>query len=317
MPTVTVPDKPLIAVLGPTGSGKSALALEIAARFDGEIVNCDSLQLYRGFDIGTAKTPTAERRGIPHHLFDILEADEICTAGDYARMARDVLREISGRNRIPVVAGGTGFYVRALLEGLFEGPARDPVLRNNLAEREQRRPGVLHRALSRFDPAAAGRIHPNDTNKLIRALEVYLAAGEPMSQLFERGRDSLSGYTPFKIVLDPPRPELQYKLNQRCLGMLEAGIIQEVSWLLVSGVSGESKPLESIGYKETLLFLNGEMPLADAVALMQRDTRRYAKRQLTWFRREKDAHWLSGFGTDEAIVSSALNMLVKYTQNLK
>lgn len=312
-----MPDQPLIAVLGPTGSGKSALSLDIAERFDGEIVNCDSLQLYRGFDIGTAKTPPAERRGIPHHLFDILEADEICTAGDYARLARDVLREISGRNRIPVIAGGTGFYVRALLEGLFEGPARDPVLRESLAERERRRPGFLHRALSRFDPAAAGRIHPHDTNKLIRALEVYLAAGEPMSKLFARGRDSLTGYLPFKIVLDPPRAELHYKLDQRCLAMLEVGIIREVSWLLVSGVSAESKPMESIGYKETLMFLRGEVALAEAVELMQRDTRRYAKRQLTWFRREKDAHWLSGFGTERTVVSSALNMLVNYTQSLE
>ena len=309
--------RPLVLVLGPTGSGKSALALDIAGRFDGEVVNCDSLQLYRGFDIGTAKPRLEERRGIPHHLLDILDPDQVFTAGDYARVARPVLEEICERGRIPVVAGGTGFYVRALIEGLFPGPARDDNLRARLAAREQRHPGFLHRALRRFDPATAARIHANDRNKLIRALEVCLAARRPMSRLFEQGRDALTGYKPFKIVLDPPRDGLYHKLDRRCHYMLEAGLIQEIALLLLSGISSHAKPFESIGYKEIVQFLRGESDLIMALELMRRDTRRYAKRQLTWFRRESEAVWVNGFGTDEQVSRSVINMLVNYLQNLE
>lgn len=309
--------RPLVLVLGPTGAGKSALALDIAGHFNGEIVNCDSLQLYRGFDIGTAKPTLEERRGIPHHLLDILDPNEVFTAGDYARVARHVLADISRRGKLPVVAGGTGFYVRALLEGLFPGPPRDDALRARLSAREQRRPGFLHRALRRFDPTTAARIHANDRNKLIRALEVCLAAHHPISRLFEQGRDALTGYKPFKVVLEPPRAELYYKLDRRCHYMLEAGLIQEIALLLLSGISSHSKPFESIGYKEILGFLNGESDLVMSLQLMQRDTRRYAKRQLTWFRSESDATWVNGFGTEKHVSRSVINMLVNYTQNLE
>ena len=270
---------PLIVVLGPTGSGKSALALDIAQAFHGEIVNCDSLQLYRGFDIGTAKSSLGERRGIAHHLFDILDPSENFTAGDYARVTRPVLEQISSRRHVPVVVGGTGFYVRALIDGLFQGPARDPDLRHRLLEKETRRAGFLHRALTRFDAKAAARIHPNDKNKTLRALEVCFTTSSPMSDLFDQGRDRLTGYDVFKVVLDPPRAELHYKLNRRCMVMLEEGLIQEISMLLISEVSPESKPFESIGYKEILSYLQGISSLSDALELMQRDTRRYAKRQ--------------------------------------
>lgn len=306
--------RPLVLVLGPTGSGKSDLALDVAERFKGEIVNCDSLQFYRGFDIGTAKTPASERRGIPHHLFDTLEPEETFTAGDYARVARPVLREISGRAKLPIVAGGTGFYARALLEGLFAGPSRDDELRARLSAIEERRPGFLHRALGRYDRAAAHRIHPNDKKKVTRALEVCLAARRPISELFEEGRDRLTDYRWLKLVLNPSRADLYYKLDQRCSRMLEAGLIDEVIGLLRRGVSPQAKPFEAIGYKETLRFVQGDLTLDEALEQMRRDTRRYAKRQLTWFRRDSDARWLSGFGTESQIRDSAMNMLAKFLQ---
>jgi tRNA dimethylallyltransferase len=309
--------KPLVLVLGPTGSGKSALALDIAEQFGGEIVNCDSLQFYRGFDIGTAKATAEERRRAPHHLFDILEPHQAFTAGDYARVARPVLREIAGRGRVPVVVGGTGFYVRALLEGLFPGPPRHPALRERLGTIEERRAGFLHRALSRFDLEAAARIHANDRNKLIRALEVCLAARQPMTALFEEGRDPLTGFAPVRVALDPPRSDLYHKLDRRCLHMLEAGLIQEIVLLLLAGISSDSKPFESIGYKESLGFLHGDLTLPAALDLMRRNTRRYAKRQLTWFRKEPNVQWMCGFGTDPEVRRSVLNMLVKYLHNLE
>jgi tRNA dimethylallyltransferase len=310
-------EKPLVLVLGPTGSGKSALAMDVAERFDGEIVNCDSLQFYRGFDIGTAKPTATERRDVPHHLFDILEPNQIFTAGDYSRVARPVLHQISARNHLPIVVGGTGFYVRALIDGLFSGPARDQNLRERLLGKERRRAGFLHRVLSRFDPQAGARIHPNDKNKTLRALEVCLAAQRPISQLFAAGRDCLIGFEPFKVVLDPPRSELHYKLDRRCLSMLEGGLIQEISLLLLSGISQQLKPFESIGYKEILSFLSGQAELKTALERMRRDTRRYAKRQQTWFRRESNAHWVTGFGTDSSVRSSVMNMLVNYMQNIQ
>src|ERR1700677_2057626 len=186
-------ERPLVAVAGPTGSGKSGVALAIAAAFGGEVVNCDSLQVYRYFDIGTAKLPLQDRRGIPHHLMDIANPDELFTAGEYARLARAAIAEISGRARLPVVAGGTGFYLRALLDGLFEGPVRDQTLRDRLAVREARRPGSLHRLLRRFDPESAARIHANDVPKVTRALEVCLVTRRPVSQMYREGRDALCG----------------------------------------------------------------------------------------------------------------------------
>lgn len=309
--------KPLVLVLGPTGSGKSDLALDIAEHFGGEIVNCDSLQVYRGFDVGTAKTPPGERRGVPHHLFDIVDPSQVFTAGDYVRLARTVLAEITGRRRLPVVVGGTGFYARALLEGLFEGPARDDELRAGLDRREQRRPGFLYRALRRFDPPSAARIHQHDRNKLIRALEVCLRAGRPLTVLFSEGRERLSGFEPIRLVLNPPREALYYKLDQRCIAMLEGGLIEEIELMICSGISARAKPFESIGYKEALALLEGRLPPPAALELMQRNTRRYAKRQLTWFRRESGARWLSGFGTDSEVRSSAFEMLVNYMQNLE
>lgn len=307
-------DRPLIVVAGPTGSGKSSLALFIAETFDGEIVNADSVQMYRGFDIGSAKLPAEERRGIPHHLIDVLDPTEVSTAGDFARRARAVIRGISDRGRLPVVAGGTGFYVRALLEGLFAGPPRNEDLRASLNRREERRAGLLWRALKRYDPAAAARIHRNDTNKLVRALEVRLVTGQPMTGLFEQGRDPFTGYAPLKIFLDPPRSGLYLVLERRSEAIFEAGLIEEVAGLLSKGVPADAKPFESIGYQQALRVVRGEMTSTEALEEMRRDTRRYAKRQLTWWRREKDSQTVQDFGTGEAARHLVADSVRSYLQ---
>lgn len=308
-------DLPLIVVAGPTGSGKSAAALRIAETFSGEIVNCDSVQLYRGFDIGSAKLSAGERRGIPHHLIDVLDAEQVCTAGDYARRAREVIRDISDRGKLPVLSGGTGFYVRALLEGLFPGPKRNTELRARLLDRETERPGLLHRLLRRLDSEAARRIHPNDINKTIRAVEICQQSKRPVTEMFREGRDALQGYKPLKIALDPPRAELYERLETRTLAMFRAGIVAEVEHLLASGVSSGAKPFESIGYKQALSHINSQVPLKDVIEDTQRATRRYAKRQLTWLRRESNVVWVSGFGTDETTLRSIMNTISAYLDN--
>jgi tRNA dimethylallyltransferase len=288
--------RPLVAVAGPTGSGKSGLALAIAAAFGGEVVNCDSLQVYRYFDIGTAKLPLEDRRGIPHHLMDIANPDELFTAGEYARLARAAVAEISGRGRLPVVAGGTGFYLRALLDGLFEGPMRDQTLRDRLAAREARRPGSLHRLLRRFDPESAGKIHANDVPKVTRAVEVCLVTRRPVSQMYREGRDALRGYRTLKIGLSPDRDALYQSLDVRCAAMFQSGLMDEVQRILAMGYPAACKPFESHGYKQALQLLSGELSPKEAVFYAQRNTRNYAKRQMTWFRKEADMEWLKGFG---------------------
>ena len=296
-------------VLGPTASGKSELAIHIALAMGGEIVNCDSMQIYRGFDIGTAKVPEAARQGVPHHLIDVADPHQVFTGGEYARVARDVLRQIAARGRIAVVVGGTGFYLRALLEGLFPGPARDLTIRARLERREGKRGGSLHRILSRLDPAAAARIHSNDKNKIIRALEVRLLEGKPMSELFDRGRAPLEGFRPIKIGLNPPRSLLYQRMDARAARIFERGLIDEVQRLLTAGVPRNAKPFESLGYKQALQVIEGRLTPEQALAATQIETRRYAKRQLTWFRKEHEVHWLLGFGEEPAVQRNALALL--------
>jgi len=296
----------MVAVVGPTGTGKSELALCIAEQFHGEIVNCDSLQLYRYFDIGTAKMTVEERRGIAHHLLDVIDPDEIFSAGEYARRAREILRQIESRGALPVVVGGTGFYLRALLDGLFEGPERDDALRERLVERERRRPGSLHKLLKRFDPGSLARIHARDVQKTIRALEVSLAARRPMSHMFAAGREPLEGFRVLKLGLDPPREALYQRLDARCKQMFENGLVEEVQAILARGFPQSAKPFESHGYKQALAMLREEMTRDEAVESAQRNTRRYAKRQWTWFRREKELEWLSGFGAEKSIQISVI-----------
>ena len=297
----------MVVVAGPTGSGKSALALELAARFGGEIINADSLQIYRGFDIGTAKTPVAERRGVPHHLFDVREPQEGYSAGEYARAARDVLREVSARGRIPIVAGGTGFYLRALLEGLPSLPERDAALRERLASKEARTPGKLHRLLARLDPRAAARIHANDVQKLTRALEIRLSTGAPLAA--REQADELAGYRALLIGLNPYRAELNQRLDRRVQTMFENGLLDEIRALLARGVTGEEKPFESLGYKQALAHLRRQLTREEAIASTQAETRQYAKRQLTWFRRDPEIHWFDGFGDDPGIQAAAAELL--------
>ena len=307
---------PLVAVLGPTGSGKSDLALEIAAEFAGEIVNCDSLQVYRHFDLGTAKLPLEARRGIAHHLIDVADPGELFTAGEYGRRARPVLAGITARGKIPVVAGGTGFYLRALLDGLFPGPSRDQTLRDRLASRERRRPGSLHRILNRLDPEAAARIHPHDVPKVTRALEVCMVTRRPVSDLFRGGRDALAGYHALKIGLEPARDALYERLDARCRRMFEAGLVEEVQRILALGFRASVKPFESHGYKQALQMLRGELTLKEAIFYAQRNTRRYAKRQMTWFRQEPGMVWLKGFGDSPEIRAAAFDLVNFYLTNV-
>lgn len=288
----------LVAIVGPTGSGKSELGLHLAERFGGEIINCDSLQVYRYFDIGTAKLPPAERRGIPHHLIDVVNPDEVFTAGEYARRARPLLAEIVARGRLPLVVGGTGLYLRALVDGLFPGPTRDEALRQRLAEREARRPGLLHRYLRRLDPAAAARIHPADRSKLVRALEVCLLTQRPLSSWFAAGRQALEGFRVLKLALNPPRAELYRRLDERCARMFASGLLDEVRRVLAMGYPETVKPLGAHGYRQALQVLRGELDMRKALYYAQRNTRRYAKRQWTWFRREPGVVWINGFGDE-------------------
>jgi tRNA dimethylallyltransferase len=301
-------------VVGPTGSGKSDLALELAHEFHGEVVNCDSLQVYRHFDIGTAKLPVEARRGIPHHLIDIVNPDELFTAGEYARLARQTVSEITARGTIPILTGGTGFYLRALLDGLFEGPARDQSLRDRLAAREVRRPGSLHRLLRRWDAEAAGKIHPNDVPKVTRALEVRLVTSRPVSELFREGRDRLRGYRALKLGLFPDRDALYDRLNARCAHMFESGLVEEVRHILSLGFAESAKPFESHGYKQTLQLLHGELNLREAVFYAQRNTRNYAKRQVTWFRREQELIWLRDFGDAAEVRQEARARVARFLE---
>jgi len=284
---------PLVAIVGPTGAGKSELALALAASFRGEIVNCDSVQVYRGLDLGSAKTPEAQRLGVPHHLLDVIPPNGELTAGAYTRMAVEVLAAIRTRGTLPIVAGGTGFYLRALIAGLSPGPKRNEALRARLTELARRRPAALSRFLRRRDAAAAGRIHPNDHQKLMRAIELAGQASAP--------RQALAGFRVLKIGLNPERALLNQKLNDRAEWMFANGLLTETRALLQAGVSSAGKALGTIGYRQAVSVLRGEVPLAEGIADCQLRTRRYAKRQLTWFRAEPDVHWLSGFGGDPAV----------------
>lgn len=294
---------PLIAVVGPTASGKTALALALAERFAAEIVNCDAVQIYRGFDIGSAKLPPAERRGIPHHLLDAIDPQAVFTAGDYAREARAVLERLRKAGKVAVLAGGAGLYFSALARGLFAGPTRDAALRKRLERTAAAKPaGYLNRLLARLDPEAAARIHPNDTPKLIRAVEVSLRAGRPMSEQWRKGGEALAGYNLLLLGLSPARESLYARIDARAAAMFEQGLIDEVEGLLASGVGRGARAFGSLGYAQCLDCLDGKLSLSEAVEAAARATRRYAKRQLTWFRRrEPETHWFEGFGdTPEA-----------------
>jgi len=302
-------DPLLVAILGPTGSGKTALSIALAERFRGEIVNCDSVAIYREFEIGTAKPTAEERARAPHHLLDTLDPASYTTAGEYARQARAVVKEISSRGAIPIVVGGTGLYLRALLDGLFAGPERSEELRERLRDKAaQNGPQHLHKILTRFDSIAAQKIHPNDTPKLIRAIEVCLASRRPMSAQWQEGREPLRGFRILRIGLDPARPELYARINQRVVEMFEQGLIEETRRLLAK--YGESaRPLSSIGYSQVLQLLKGQLTEPDAITAVQQAHRNYAKRQMTWFRREPEVNWIPGLGSQPDAQSRALELV--------
>jgi tRNA dimethylallyltransferase len=299
----------LVVVLGPTASGKTALSLAVARRFRGEIVNCDSVAMYREFEIGTAKPSAEQREEIPHHLLDVIDPNAYVTAGEFARQARQVLREIAQREHLPVVSGGTGLYLRALLEGLFPGPQRSEELRERLRARAQQRgPEYLHRILQRLDSSAAQRIHAHDVPKAIRAVEVCLASRQPMSDLWQRGRDPLPGFRILRLGLSPDRGALYTRIDQRAARMFEAGLIEETKHLIAK-YGEEARPLTSLGYKQAVQFLRGELDRESAVSAAQQAHRNYAKRQVTWFRREPEVHWLVGMGDDPKIQADAIERI--------
>jgi len=301
---------PLLVIVGPTGAGKSTLALHVCEEFSGEIVNCDSLQLYRGFHIGTAKTPDSERRGIPHHLLDVLDPSGGYSAGEYARVARNAIGEISGRGRLPVVVGGTGFYLQALLDGLPVLPESDKATRERLMRREQNKPGGMRRLLTRLDPASARRIHPSDTQRLMRAVEIRILSGQLSPPAVET--EPLSGYRVLKVGLDPDRALLYKLLDARTHQMFEKGLVHEIETLLQHGCTGDEKPFESLGYRQALAFIRGEISLDRAIYLTQLETRHYAKRQWTWFRRDPEIEWLSGFGNSLPVIEQCSRILRRF-----
>jgi tRNA dimethylallyltransferase len=299
----------LVVVLGPTASGKTALALSIARRFDAEIVNCDSVAMYLDFEIGTAKPTAAERAEVPHHLLDFVNPTASVTAGEYARQARQAVHEITARGHLPIVSGGTGLYLRALLEGLFAGPERSEELRKSLRQRAARTGHErLHRILRRFDPAAAARIHANDVPKVIRALEVRLASRRPMTELWQEGSEPLRGFRILRLGLNPDREALYLRINQRAARMFEQGLIAETDHLRKK--YGDTVwALTSLGYKQAMQVLRAELDARQALEAAQQAHRNYAKRQMTWFRREPEVHWLSGFGDHPMIQEAALTTI--------
>jgi tRNA dimethylallyltransferase len=299
---------PLLVIVGPTSSGKSALSVWLAEQLSGEVIACDSTQLHRGFDIGTAKPSAAERRGVPHHLLDVLDGKDESTAGVYRERALQALDDIRGRKKLPILTVGTGLYLRALLEGLAEVPQRSEELRERLwAGAAEHAPGHLHRILQRLDRESAGKIAPADEQKLIRAIEICLLAKKPLSEVHRRGRKPLQGWRPVKIGLMPAREDLYERIHARTNSMLARGWMEEARGLMERGVPEGAKAFDFIGYRELRGVLRGDMQLEEARAAIQQATRRYAKRQMTWFRREKGVRWLAGFGDEPWVQKEALD----------
>lgn len=306
---------PLIVLVGPTASGKTSLALRLAEEFNGEIVSCDSVAVYREMEIGTAKPSREERALIQHHMIDIAWPDEACTAGDYSRQAREALAGITERGHLSIVAGGTGLYLRALVDGLFPSPPTHPGHRERLRQRAKTHGSAyVHRLLARLDATAAAAIHANDVPKVVRAIEVSLAAKQPLTEQWQKGRDALTGYRILRLGLNPPRPLLYERINQRAAAMFDRGLIEETE-RLIERYGPDCRPLTSLGYAEAAAVLRGEFTREQAVAQAQQGHRNYAKRQATWFRREPGIHWFKGFGHDEEIAGQARELIAQHLKN--
>ncbi|HLB25154.1 MAG TPA: tRNA (adenosine(37)-N6)-dimethylallyltransferase MiaA [Nitrospirota bacterium] len=281
----------LLIIVGPTAVGKTELALALAEEINAEIISADSMQVYRGMDIGTAKPTPDERARVPHHLIDVADPREEFSAGRYVKLAEEAIEDIRGRGKVPLVVGGTGLYVRSLVDGLFEGPGADRALRDELTERERREPGSLYAALKGFDPAAADRINPSDVRRIIRALEVYYTSGEPISA--RQAQWSSGQGRPAKVAgLRLARPALYRRIEERVDKMMRAGLLDEVRALKDMGCPRGSASMQALGYKQLMAHLDGETTLEEAVRLIKRDTKRYAKRQFTWFGADKRVTWV-------------------------
>jgi tRNA dimethylallyltransferase len=306
----SAPGRRLVAVLGPTATGKSRLAIALARALGGEIVNCDSTAVYRRLDIGTDKVPPAERHGIPHHVVDLVEPDEAYSAARFAREAAGAIRAISGRGRLPLLVGGTGLYYRALIRGLFPGPARDEHLRARLDRVAGRRgTAFLHRAVARVDPASALRIQPGDQRRLVRALEVFVLTGRPLSEHFAATRSPIADYQVVSLALRLPAADLADRLARRVDDQFARGIIAEVRGLLDAGVPETAHAFGGLVYRQILEHLRGVRSEADTRALIVRENKQYARRQLIWFRKEPNLHWLDGPGEQSDVLLAALDVL--------
>jgi len=303
--------KSLIAVLGPTATGKSALGIALAERFNGEIINCDSTAVYRGFDIGTDKVPIDQRRGIAHHLIDIADPTDEYTAAQFARDAAAAVADIHARGKLPILVGGTGFYYRALTRGLFPGPGKDAELRARL-ERIAERKGVetLHRMVSRVDPESGARIQARDLKRLVRALEVYLQTGKPLTRHFAETVSPLPADVRIgAVALRMPAPWLAERLARRVDEQFEAGLIDEINGLLAAGVPRGARPFGGLVYRQAMEYLNRVRDEASTRALIAQENRKYARRQLIWFRKEPNLVWFDGPGTNAEVQDSVIREL--------
>ena len=305
----------VLAILGPTATGKSALAIALAVRHGGEIVSCDSTAVYRGFDIGTDKVPVAQRQGIPHHLIDVADPSETYTAARYAREAAATIREIHDRGRLPILVGGTGLYYRALTRGLFSGPGRDEQLRTRLEGVGTRRgPEFLHRMVATVDPRSAERIQPRDRKRAIRALEVYLLTGTPLTDHFAATISPLDGWQVIAVALRIPATETAARVTRRVDEQFECGLLDEIRTLLARGVPEEAPPFGGLVYRQALEHLRGVRDEAATRALIVQENRRYARRQLIWFRKEPNLVWLQGAGELPETVDAVERVLASRTR---
>jgi tRNA dimethylallyltransferase len=303
----------LVAVVGPTATGKTALSVALAEAIGGEIVSCDSTAVYRGIDIGTDKPTQDERRGIPHHLIDVVEPTETYSAAQYARDAAAAIRDIRARGRWPILVGGTGFYFRALVRGLFPGPQRDEALRARLVRVSDRRgPEYLHRWLARVDPESGLRILPRDLMRIVRALEVYLLTGKPLTAHFAETQSALPGVSVLTLGLVDPRPNLEVRVARRVGAQFDRGVVAEMEALIAAGVPESAHAFSGLVYRQLVEMRQGVRDEAATRELIVRENMKYAKRQLMWFRKEPDVRWLSGPGTDPVVVAEALSLVREF-----